>query len=93
MRIQEERFKITLDRGYKLLEDLMQRSNVIDGENAFKLYDTFGFPLELTIEIAAEKGVRVDKDGFNEEMKALASLVYEDGGFAAEWSEVAPVLH
>ena len=66
---EEERFKITLDRGYKLLEDLMQNSNKIDGENAFKLYDTFGFPLELTIEIAGEKGVTVDTEGFNEEMK------------------------
>ena len=66
---EEERFKITLDRGYKLLEDLMQTSKVIDGENAFKLYDTFGFPLELTIEIAAEKGVTVDADGYKEEMK------------------------
>ena len=66
---EEERFKITLDRGYKLLEDLMQNSKVIDGENAFKLYDTFGFPLELTIEIAAEKGVTVDADGYKEEMK------------------------
>ncbi len=69
IKTEEERFKITLDRGYKLLEDLMQNSKVIDGENAFKLYDTFGFPLELTIEIAAEKGVSVDKNGFNEEMK------------------------
>ena len=69
IKTEEERFKITLDRGYKLLEDLMQNSKVIDGENAFKLYDTFGFPLELTVEIAAEKGVTVDKDGFNEEMK------------------------
>lgn len=66
---EEERFKVTLDRGYKLLEDLVQNSNQIDGENAFKLYDTFGFPLELTVEIAAEKGVSVDTDGFNEEMK------------------------
>ena len=66
---EEERFKITLDRGYKLLEELMQSNNIIDGENAFKLYDTFGFPLELTVEIAAEKGVKVDTDGFNEEMK------------------------
>ena len=66
---EEERFKITLDRGYKLLEDLMQTSKVIDGENAFKLYDTFGFPLELTIEIAAEKGVTVDAEGYKEEMK------------------------
>ena len=66
---EEERFKITLDRGYKLLEELMQNSKQIDGENAFKLYDTFGFPLELTIEIAAENGVGVDVDGFNNEMK------------------------
>ena len=66
---EEERFKITLDRGYKLLEELMQNSKVIDGENAFKLYDTFGFPLELTIEIAAEKGVTVDAEGYKEEMK------------------------
>ena len=66
---EEERFKITLDRGYKLLEDLMQTSKQIDGENAFKLYDTFGFPLELTVEIAAEKGVSVDVDGYKEEMQ------------------------
>lgn len=65
---EEERFKVTLDRGYKLLEDLMSTSKVIDGENAFKLYDTFGFPLELTVEIAAEKGVTVDADGYKEEM-------------------------
>ncbi len=69
IKTEEERFKITLDRGYKLLEDLMQNTKQIDGENAFKLYDTFGFPLELTTEIAAEKGVTVDTDGFNEEMK------------------------
>ena len=66
---EEERFKITLDRGFKLLDELMRKYSVIDGENAFKLYDTFGFPLELTVEIAAEKGVSVDKDGFNAEMK------------------------
>lgn len=66
---EEERFKITLDRGYKLLEDLMQNSKQIDGENAFKLYDTFGFPLELTVEIAAEKGVTVDTEGYKVEMQ------------------------
>ncbi len=66
---EEERFKITLDRGYKLLEDLMQNNKVIDGENAFKLYDTFGFPLELTVEIAAEKGVSVDTEGYKAEMQ------------------------
>ncbi len=66
---EEERFKITLDRGYKLLEDLFQNTKQIDGENAFKLYDTFGFPLELTVEIAAEKGVSVDVEGYKAEMQ------------------------
>ena len=71
---EEERFKITLDRGYKLLEDLMQNSKEIDGANAFKLYDTFGFPLELTVEIAAEKGITVDTEGYKEEMKKQKEL-------------------
>ena len=66
---EEEKFKITLDKGYKLLEELMEKSDKIDGENAFKLYDTFGFPLELTIEISAEKGISVDKEGFEKAMK------------------------
>lgn len=68
IRKEEERFKVTLDRGYKLLEDLMADGKDISGEDAFKLYDTFGFPLELTIEIVAEKGLNVDVDGFNKAM-------------------------
>ncbi len=66
---EEERFKITLDRGYKLIEELLEENKDINGENAFKLYDTFGFPLELTTEIAAEKGLKVDIEGFNRAMK------------------------
>ncbi len=65
---EEERFKVTLDRGYKLLEDLMADGKDISGEDAFKLYDTYGFPLELTVEIVAEKGLKVDVDGFNKAM-------------------------
>lgn len=69
---EEERFKLTLDRGYKLLEDLLadkkHQNSPISGEDAFKLYDTFGFPLELTVEIAAESGAKVDVEGFNKEM-------------------------
>lgn len=65
---EEERFKLTLDRGYKLLEELIAEKTDITGENAFKLYDTFGFPLELTVEIAAESGLKVDIKGFNKEM-------------------------
>lgn len=66
---EEEQFNKTLDRGYKLLEDLLAEKKDISGENAFKLYDTFGFPLELTVEIAAESGVKVDTEGFNKEMQ------------------------
>lgn len=69
IRQEEERFKVTLDRGYKLIEELLSENKDIDGENAFKLYDTFGFPLELTIEIAHEKGLKVDIEGFNKAMK------------------------
>ncbi len=69
IRKEEEKFKVTLDRGYKLLEELMENSKEITGEDAFKLYDTYGFPLELTIEIAAENNVTVDKDGFEKAMK------------------------
>lgn len=65
---EEDRFKVTLDRGYKLLEDLMADGKDITGEDAFKLYDTFGFPLELTVEIVAEKGLKVDIEGFNRAM-------------------------
>lgn len=67
---EEDKFKQTLDRGQKLLDDLLEtEKDGISGENAFKLYDTFGFPLELTVEIAEEKGVSVDKDGFVKAMK------------------------
>lgn len=68
IKAEEERFKLTLDRGYKLLEEYIAEGYEIDGEDAFKLYDTYGFPLELTVEIAAEHGIKVDIEGFNEEM-------------------------
>lgn len=66
---EEERFKLTLDRGYKLLEDLLAEKKDITGEDAFKLYDTFGFPLELTVEIAQEHGLNVDTEGFKVAMQ------------------------
>ena len=62
---EEEKFQKTLQRGEKLLNELLnQNDKVISGENAFKLYDTFGFPLELTVEIANENNVKVDTEGF-----------------------------
>lgn len=66
---EEERFNKTLDRGYKLLNEFIDNKKDIDGESAFKLYDTFGFPFELTKEIAEENGLNVDEDGFKSAMK------------------------
>ncbi len=66
---EEERFAKTLDRGYKLLDEFISAKKDIDGENAFKLYDTFGFPFELTKEIAQENGLNVDEEGFKKAMQ------------------------
>lgn len=66
---EEERFAKTLDRGYKMLDEFIENKKDIDGESAFKLYDTFGFPFELTKEIAAEQGLNVDESGFKAAMQ------------------------
>ena len=66
---EEERFNKTLDRGYKLLEEFIVNKKDIDGESAFRLYDTFGFPLELTKEIAEENGLKVDEEGYKASMQ------------------------
>ncbi|RJQ54431.1 MAG: alanine--tRNA ligase [Actinobacteria bacterium] len=72
---EEERFAVTLRQGLSLLEETIdalksQRENVLDGATAFRLYDTYGFPLELTREIASESGIGLDEAGFGREMQA-----------------------
>lgn len=66
---EEERFAKTLDRGYKMLEEFISEEKDIDGESAFKLYDTYGFPFELTKEIAEENGLGIDENGFKKAMQ------------------------
>ena len=71
IREEEMAFMRTLDRGIKLLDDCMAEAaatKVIAGTDAFKLYDTYGFPIDLTELIATEKGFKVDLDGFNTEL-------------------------
>src|SRR3989338_6496057 len=81
---EEERFSNTLDFGMKMLNDMVEslkakRERLIAGEDAFKLYDTYGFPLDLTEDIAKDSGLAVDSAGFNRAMevqkeRARASL-------------------
>ncbi|MBO5299339.1 MAG: alanine--tRNA ligase [Clostridia bacterium] len=71
---EENSFNQTIDRGLNLLSDIIDKlsaegKTVLSGEDAFKLYDTFGFPLDLTLEILEEKGMTVDEDGYNALMK------------------------
>ncbi|MDS8527683.1 alanine--tRNA ligase-related protein, partial [Streptococcus pneumoniae] len=72
---EEERFHETLHDGLAILNEVAKAqkaagSNVISGEDAFRLYDTYGFPLELTIEYAEDHNLSVDEDGFKQAMNA-----------------------
>jgi alanyl-tRNA synthetase len=68
---EEERFAETLENGMRVLEGAINREDkMLDGETVFQLYDTFGFPVDLTADIARERGVRVDYAGFEAAMEA-----------------------
>ncbi len=71
VKAEEERFHATLNDGEKMLADIIAKTtgDVLDGQTAFKLYDTYGFPYELTVEIAEENGLKVDEEGFHEQME------------------------
>lgn len=75
IKIEEERFAETIDQGINILNEYIgdlknEGGNVLSGAKAFKLYDTYGFPVELTTEILEEYGMAIDMDGFNREMEA-----------------------
>ena len=74
IKLEEERFNQTIDTGILILKDYINEieekdENILSGEKSFKLYDTYGFPIELTEEILEEKGIKIDKPGFDKEMK------------------------
>lgn len=74
IKLEEERFDETIDAGMQILNDYIKevKNNnykILSGDKAFKLYDTYGFPVELTEEILEEEGISIDKEGFNKEMK------------------------
>ncbi|MBQ6717422.1 MAG: alanine--tRNA ligase [Clostridia bacterium] len=66
---EEASFSKTIDQGLTILNDLTANGGTLSGEDAFRLYDTYGFPLDLTRDILAEKGMTVDEDGFNNLMQ------------------------
>ncbi len=98
LQLEETRFKQTLDRGLKLLDDelaALPDDAALPGEAAFKLYDTYGFPLDLTQDALREKGRSVDTDGFDAamaEQKAKARAAWSGTGEAADaaiWFDLA----
>ncbi len=74
IKLEEERFDETIDQGIVILNQYIdelkaESKNILTGDKAFKLYDTYGFPIELTQEILQEQGMDIDMEGFNKEMK------------------------
>ncbi len=74
IKAEEEKFLHTLSSGKLRLEEMLVDKTSLDGVSAFKLYDTYGFPIEITMEMCEEKGVKVDIDGFNKEMENQRQL-------------------
>ena len=70
LRLEEERFQQAFQNGYNMLSEALERIETLDGGTVFRLWDTYGFPVEMTQEIAAEQGVAVDTEGFEREMEA-----------------------
>ena len=69
LRNEKKKFNRTLEKGLREFDKLVKNTNVVDKNVAFKLYDTYGFPIELTIEEASSRGMTVDTDGFKEKFK------------------------
>jgi alanyl-tRNA synthetase len=99
LRGEEAKFGRTLERGLREFERVVAESDGrISGEDAFHLYDTFGFPIELTIELAAEKGLLVDREGYEEHFRrhqelSRAGAEQKFKGGLADYSEETTKLH
>jgi len=86
---EEEQFARTLDQGLRILEQDIKtlRGNVLDGETVFKLYDTYGFPVDLTADIAREKGLQVDIAEFERQMQIQRDRARQASTFQADYSK------
>ena len=94
---EEERFFQTISNGMEILEAALTSAKVIDGETAFKLHDTFGFPLDLTADVCRERGVTVDEAGFEVAMNRQRDQARAAGKFkmaqGLEYSGAPTVFH
>ena len=94
IKIEEEKFNETLDQGVEILNSYIaelkaNNEKVLSGEKAFKLYDTYGFPMDLTQEILEEQGYEIDEEGFHSEMEAQRQRARADRGAMEDesWKE------
>ncbi len=94
IKIEEEKFNETLDQGVEILNSYIaelkaNNEKILSGEKSFKLYDTYGFPMDLTQEILEEQGFEIDEDGFQKEMEAQRQRARADRGAMEDegWKE------
>ncbi|QGM80947.1 alanine--tRNA ligase [Otariodibacter oris] len=93
LKAEEEQFARTLERGLALLEDALSKldGKVLSGEVAFKLYDTYGFPLDLTADVCRERDITIDEDAFEREMQAQRARAQASSNFGVDYSNVIKV--
>ena len=93
LRLEEEQFARTLERGLTLLDEALAnvKDNVLSGEVAFKLYDTYGFPLDLTADVCRERGIAIDEAGFEREMAAQRVRAQSASQFGMDYNNVIRV--
>ncbi|MGL6171003.1 MAG: alanine--tRNA ligase [Vibrio sp.] len=90
LRIEEENFGRTLDRGMSILNSALDQlsGQVLDGETVFKLYDTYGFPADLTNDVARERGFSIDEAGFEQAMEEQRQRAREAGQFGTDYNSL-----
>ena len=95
LRIEEEQFGRTLDRGMALLEDILSdlKGNTIAGDDVFKLYDTYGFPADLTADIARERELNIDIEGFDAAMAQQRIRAQKASQFGTDYNETLKSEH
>jgi alanyl-tRNA synthetase len=88
LKLEEERFAETLEQGMRVLDESLaaMKGSVISGETVFRLYDTYGFPVDLTADIARERGLTLDVEGFERAMETQRSRARAASQFAADYS-------